>query len=158
LLKSSDLPGDIKNLQIADDGSVQLGRGGELVEFGFRVMNVPFTASTRHFDSGPMLQVSGKVASLPYSVESVPARHNALAIIEASKKLSFSRLVLTKDKFIYCIGRTPVHYPWSPTDLISAGADIVLEIQPYLRLLAEILPAWPHAAKPKITVDQGAVN
>jgi len=66
------------------------------------------------------------------------------AVIEASQFLSYSRLVVTKQKRICCIGKTSVATPSTPTEIISGAVEIMLEIRPYLDMLAEIMPNWPR--------------
>jgi hypothetical protein len=146
MLANSTLPPGVDHMHIATDGTVRLGKGGELVEFGFSFMDVPFTATTRQIQSGPIIQISGEIAPLPYSAEGVVMRRSALAIIEASQDLAQSRLAISKDKTILCVGKAPFSMPATPVDLIAAVASVILEVKPFLQILAEILPSWPKPA------------
>jgi hypothetical protein len=71
-------------------------------------------------------------------------------VIEASQFLLCSRLVVTRQKRIYCIGKAMISSPSTPTDLLSGAVEIVLEIKPYLDMLAEILPTWPRNPGPAV--------
>lgn len=139
-LTKQTVPPEVDNLRIEADGTVRLGRAGEVVEFGFTYLNRRFTASTRMIQSGPILQISADIAPVPYSAEGIETRRAAIAIISSSQGLRHARLVITKSKQICCIGKIPVKQPWTPVDLISAATRIILEIRPYLQALMEVLP------------------
>mgnify|MGYP000273493476 CR=1 FL=1 len=143
MLANNTLPPDVDQMHIDAAGAVRIGRGGGLVEFGFRYMDVRFTANTRQIQSGPIVQISGEIAPLPYSAEGVAIRRSAMAIIDASQELTHTRLAISKQKTILCVGKAPVVSPWTPTDLIAATVSVILEVRPFLLILAEILPTWP---------------
>lgn len=143
MLAKKVLPAEVSHLQIDDEGKVRMGRSGGLVEFQFSYMGVRFNANTRRIQSGPIVQVSGEVGPLPYSAEGIAIRRSTMAIIDASQALEHARLAISKQKTILCVGRGPTQENWGPVDLIAAAAGVILEIRPYLQILAEILPAWP---------------
>jgi hypothetical protein len=152
MLAKKMLPSDVDHLRIDDQGKLRIGRSGGLVEFQFTFMDVPFTANTRQIQSGPIVQISGEVAPLPYSAEGITIRRSTMAIISASQHLSHTRLAISKYKTILCVGKAPIGESWTPVDLIAAATSVILEIKPYLQMLAEILPAWPSrpASRPHI--------
>jgi hypothetical protein len=134
----------LDRIQFEQDGSVRVGQAGRPLEFSFAYQGLRFGASTRQIDVGTILQVAADVAPDPYSVEGATLRRSVHAVIEASQFLSYSRLVVTRQKRIFCIGKSIVTAPSSPTDLLSGTVEIMLEIKPYLDMLAEILPNWPR--------------
>lgn len=140
LLAKQNVPAAVDSVRINADGTVRLGRGGEVVEFGFTFLGRRFVASTRMTQGGAILQLSGDIAPVPYSAEGIDTRRAAIAIVGASHALRHSRLVVTKSKQICCIGKIPVSQPWTPVDLISAVTRIILEVQPFLQALLEVLP------------------
>ena len=144
LLAKQAVPAAVDSLRINADGTVRLGRAGEVVEFGFTYLDRRFTASTRMTQSGAILQISADIAPVPYSAEGIESRRASIAVISASQALPHARLVITKTKQVCCIGKMPVTQPWTPIDLISAATRIMLEIQPYLQALLEVLPAPRH--------------
>ncbi|WP_374651972.1 hypothetical protein [Dongia sp.] len=146
MLANSMLPPGVDHMHISTDGTVRLGHGGELIEFGFSYMDVPFTATSRQIQSGPIIQISGEIAPLPYSAEGLTVRRSAMAIIEASQELAHARLAISKQKTILCVGKAPFTIPATPVDLIAAVTSVILEVRPFLQILAEILPSWPKAA------------
>lgn len=143
MLARNQLPADVGHVRLDDDGKLRIGRGGGLVEFKFTYMDVVFSAITRQIQSGPIVQISGDVAPLPYSAEGLEIRRSTMAIISASQTLEYVRLAISKQKTILCVGKAPIAEPWDPIDLIAASASVILEIRPCLQMLAEILPAWP---------------
>lgn len=145
MLATNKLPAGVEQLHFDASGTVRIGRGGGLVEFGFRFMDVRFTANTRQIQSGPIIQISGEIAPLPYSAEGITVRRSAIAVIDASQELAHTRLAISKHKTILCVGKAPVVEPWTPIDLIVATASVMLEVKPFLQILAEILPTWPQA-------------
>ena len=137
-------PQALDRIQFERDGSVRMGQGGRPVEFSFAYQGLRFGASTRQIDSGTILQVAADVAPDPYSVEGAALRRSVHAVIEASQHLACSRLVVTKQKRIFCIGKAAMPDHSAPKDLLSGAVEIVLEIKPYLDMLAEIMPNWPR--------------
>ncbi|HEX9448912.1 MAG TPA: hypothetical protein VF920_13065 [Dongiaceae bacterium] len=123
---------------------MRVGQLGKPLEFSFAYQGLRFGANTRRVDSGTILQVAADVAPDPYSVEGASLRRAVHAIIDASHALSNCRLVVTRQKRIFCIGKAAVPESSMPKDVISGAVEIVLEIKPYLDMLAEILPAWPR--------------
>jgi hypothetical protein len=136
----------LNRIQFEQDGSVRVGDRGRPVEFSFAFQGLHFGASTRQIDSGTILQVAADIAPDPYSVEGASLRRSVHAVIEASQYLVSSRLVITRQKRIFCIGKAAISTPAAPRDLISAAVEILLEIKPYLEMLGEILPTWPSRA------------
>lgn len=126
------------------------------MEFSFAYIGLRFGANTRKIDSGTILQVAADIGPDPYSVEGADLRRAVHAIIEESQHLPYSRLVITKQKRIFCIGKASVNTPSAPVDLISAAVEIMLDIKPYLDMLAEILPGWPSDGNnsPAVADDQ----
>lgn len=143
MLARKVLPAEVGHLRLDDEGRLRINRSGGLVEFQFSYMDVPFNANTRRIQSGPVVQISGEVAPLPYSAEGITVRRSTMAIISASEMLEHTRLAISKQKTILCVGKAPIEEPWGPVDLIAAAASLILEVRPYLQMLAEILPAWP---------------
>jgi hypothetical protein len=143
MLARNELPADVGHVRLDEEGRLRIGRGGGLVEFKFTYMDVVFSANTRQIQSGPIVQISGEVAPLPYSAEGIEIRRSTMAIINASQTMEYVRFAISKQKTILCVGKAPISEPWDPIDLIAAAASVILEIHPCLQMLAEILPAWP---------------
>jgi hypothetical protein len=145
-LKLQQLPPEEPRLRINADGSLQIGRKDGHIEFAFHYLGLTFEANTRPTASGTVVQVAAEVAPLPYSAEGVTTRRAVIAIIDASQVLSEVRLVISKSRWIYCIGKATLPTHWEPQDVIVAATRLVLAVKPYLVTLQEALPARPSRA------------
>jgi hypothetical protein len=141
LLNLQQLPPEEPRLRIHADGTLQIGRKDGQIEFAFNYLGITFEANTRPTAGGTVVQVAAKIAPLPYSAEGVTMRRAVIAILEASQVLPEARLVVSKHRWIYCIGKSALPGHWEPQDVIVAATRLVLEVKPYLRMLQEALPA-----------------
>jgi hypothetical protein len=146
LLNLQQLPPEEPRLRINADGSLQIGRKDGQIEFAFHFLGMTFEANTRPTASGTVVQVSAEIAPLPYSAEGVATRRAVIAILDASQALSDARLVVSKNRWIYCIGKAALPDDWEPKDVIAAATRLVLEVKPYLAMLQEALPPRPKTA------------
>ena len=140
LLKLQQLPPEEPRLRVHPDGTLQIGRQDGQIEFGFHALGFSFSANTRPVEGGTVLQFSAEIAPLPYSAEGVPCRRAVIAILEASQAMPQARLVVSKHRWIYCIGRAMLPPQWEPKDAIAATTRLVLEVKPYLQMLQDALP------------------
>jgi hypothetical protein len=141
MLKLQQLPPEEPRLRIKADGSLQIGRQDGQIEFSFNYRGLTFEANTRPTAGGTVVQVAAKIRPLPYSAEGVTLRRAVIAILEASQALPEARLVVSKHRWIYCIGKSALPADWEPQDVITAATRLVLEVKPYLLMLQEALPS-----------------
>ena len=141
LLNMQQLPPEEPRLRINADGSLQIGRQDGQIEFSVNYLGITFEANTRPTAGGTVVQVAAKIAPLPYSAEGVPMRRAVIAILEASQALPEARLVVSKQRWIYCIGKSALPGHWEPQDVIVAATRLVLEVKPYIAMLQEALPS-----------------
>jgi len=146
LLKLQQLPPEEPRLRINADGTLQIGRKDGQIEFAFHYLGFTFEANTRPTAHGTVVQLSAEIAPLPYSAEGVATRRAVVAIIEASQAMPEARLVISKHRWIYCIGKAGLPSNWEPQDVITAATRLVLEVKPYLVMLQETLPPRPQTA------------
>lgn len=139
------VPDELSSLSFLPDGTVALSNGSGNVSFGFTAYGLHFSANTRLIESGPVLQIAADIGSDPYTAEGTQLRDSAHAVIRASQVAPACRLMVSRQKRIYCLGRAHVTEPWTPTTLLAAAAGLLLEIRPYLLVLRETLPKWPDA-------------
>jgi hypothetical protein len=140
LLKLQQLPPEEPRLRINADGSLQIGRKDGQIEFAFHYLGLTFEANTRPTAGSTVVQLAAEVAPLPYSAEGVQTRRAVIAIIDASQAMPEARLVVSKSRWIYCIGKSALPTHWEPQDVITAATRLVLEVKPYLAMLQEALP------------------
>jgi len=139
-------PAEIEAIDVLADGSVALKRERANLTFGFKACGLPFSAETRLTESGPMLQIAAQIGDAPYSAEGVELRGTVHAIIRYSHASPSCRLMVSKQKRIYCIGKAHLGDTWTPTALLTVAAELVLEARPFLMVLREIMPRWASPA------------
>jgi hypothetical protein len=139
-------PAEMDELDVLDDGSVALKRERANVAFGFRACGLPFSAETRLTDTGPVLQIAAEIGGDPYSAEGIEMREAVHAIIRSSHTSPSCRLMVSKQKRIYCVGKAHLNETWTPTALLTVAAELVLEARPYLVVLRDVLPRWAKPA------------
>lgn len=145
-LKLQQLPPEEPRLRINADGSLQIGRKDGQIEFAFSYLGLTFEANTRPTASGTVVQVAAEISPLPFSAEGVATRRAVIAIIDASQVMHEVRLVVSKSRRVYCIGKSTLPTRWEPLDVIAAATRLVLEVKPYLVMLQETLPSRPPTA------------
>jgi hypothetical protein len=143
LLNLQSVPPDEPRLRVQADGTLQIGRGDGQIEFGFRLLGLKFDVNTRPTASGSVLQLTTEVGPVPFSAEGVGIRRATLAIIEASQMMPEARLVISRHRWIYCVGKALLPENWQPNDAIIAATRLVLAVKPYLAMLTEMLPKHP---------------
>lgn len=136
----------LDELDVLADGSVALKQERSNVEFGFKACGLPFSATTRLTDSGPVLQISANIGGEPYTAEGVEMREAVHAVIRSSHMSPSCRLMVSKQKRIYCVGKARLGESWTPTALLTTAAELVLEARPYLMVLRDIMPRWAKPA------------
>ena len=139
-------PAELSEVDLLPDGTVALNNGSGQVAFSFSAYGLGFVCNTRLVEAGPILQISAEIGCDPYTAEGAYLRDSAHAIIRASQSAPACRLVVSRQKRIYCVGRAWLTEPWTPTSLLAAAAGLILEVRPYLMVLRDILPKWPQTA------------
>ncbi|MEX2009642.1 MAG: hypothetical protein WEC41_05560 [Dongiaceae bacterium] len=134
------LPIEVNSFVVNPDGSV--ARQDPRLRpfaFDFAYHGVAFAARMRLEDDRPFLQLRGECGPLPYSVESIALRRDAFAVLLASRSLPHGRLALCTDRRILAVGDIALGTPMTPTNVIAATAQLLLEIRPYIELLRDLL-------------------
>lgn len=139
-------PVELNALDVLADGSVALKQERSNVEFAFKACGLSFSAMARLSDSGPVLQIAANVGGDPYSAEGADMRKAVHAIIRSSHSSPSCRLMVSRQKRIYCVGKARLGESWTPTALLTAAAELVLEARPYLMVLRDVLPRWAKPA------------
>ena len=146
VLNRPPTPEAMNELDVLADGSIALKQERANVEFAFKACGLPFSAITRLTDSGPVLQISANIGGDPYTAEGVEMREAVHAVIRYSHTSPSCRLMVSKQKRIYCVGKARLGENWTPTALLTAAAELVLEARPYLMVLRDIMPRWAKPA------------
>jgi hypothetical protein len=138
-------PAAMDKLDFLADGSIALTQQRGTLEFMFQACGLRFSATTRMIESGPVLQIASNIAPDPYSAEGATMRSAAHAVIQASHGSPSCRLMVSRQRRIYCVGRARLDSTFTPTSLLTAAVELVLEARPYLTVLRDILPNWQKA-------------
>lgn len=147
-LAETAFPLEVNSLFIDADGELnRIDPRERPFGFNFECLGLRFAASTRVRKSKLWLNLTAKVGPVPYTAESLDRRRDALAIMRASLALPHGKLGLTRDRHIEICGDVPLVEPVTPVHVISAAAQLVLEIKPYVALLSDFVPsAWRPGA------------
>jgi hypothetical protein len=84
---------------------------------------------------------------LPYSIESRERRQRALTLLRATRDLPHTRLLTGTDMSMRAVGELAVERPLTSGRLIGAVTVLLLELMPYLALMAEFLPPVKRTAR-----------
>lgn len=139
------IPEAMDKLDFLADGTIALTQHRNTLEFAFQACGLRFTATTRMIDSGPVLQIASDIGPDPYSAEGATMRSAAHAVIEASHASPSCRLMVSRQRRIFCVGRARLDSTFTPTSLLTSAVELVLEARPYLSVLRDILPSWQKA-------------
>jgi hypothetical protein len=71
--------------------------------------------------------------------QSIALRRDAFAVLLATRLLPHGRLALCTDRRIHAVGDIALRTPMTPTNVIAAAAQLLLEIKPYIELLRDLL-------------------
>ena len=145
ILARPPAPDAMDKLDFLADGSVALTQQRGTLEFSFQSCGLRFSATTRLIETGPVLQIASDIAPDPYSAEGASMRAAAHAVIEASHGSPACRLMISRQRRIFCVGRARLDPTFTPTSLLTSAVELVLEARPYLTVLRDILPNWQRA-------------
>lgn len=135
-------PTEFEQVAFTPDGKVALDRNCKGVQFSFQYLGLNFSAQVRAGENGSALQLVAPIAPFPYTAESAPLRLTTQAVVTASQSNSSCRLMVSRQRQIYCVGRAHVDPSWTPVELISSAVALLFEARPYLEIMREIMPIW----------------
>lgn len=149
-LAETAFPLEVNSLYVDADGVLNRIDPRER-PFGFRfdILGLRFAAVTRARKGKLWLQLAAEVGPIPYTAESQDRRRDVLAIMRATLSLPHTKMGMSRDRHIEVVGELPLAEPLTPVNIVSAAAELVLEIKPYITLLTDFVPIVPPApAKP----------
>lgn len=133
------LPLEVNSVAIKADGSLEMREPCAPVAFRFSFLGHDFAGTADATADGALLSIGADLVPLPYSIESHQRRQRALALLRATRDLPHARLVATPAKTVRAEGRLPVVRPLTAGRLIGATTVLLIELLPYLALVAEYL-------------------
>ncbi|MGE0746623.1 MAG: hypothetical protein AB7K86_15310 [Rhodospirillales bacterium] len=105
------------------------------LRFGFQCFGIPFSAVADHAPGGPVLSLAGQIRDLPYSAESVQARQNLVAILEAACPDAKARFTIGERQEISIVGSTVIGPDPTPERIIAAVTAMLYPLKPYVDLM-----------------------
>ena len=139
-LAETAFPLEVNSLYVDADGELNRIDPRER-PFGFRFecLGLRFVAATRVRKGALLLQLTAKVGPIPYTAESQDRRRDALVIMRSSLALQHIKMGMSRDRQIEVVGEFPIAEPLTPISVVSAATELVLEIKPYITLLADFV-------------------
>ncbi len=126
---------------LAVDGQGRLARKADStrLEFTFEYRGFLFAVRTESNDHSARMRFHAHLGNLPYSAESLGKRADALAIAVAAGRALGGRVQTTREQWILLFEEMLFEEPLTPVVLMSGTARLLLEAQPFLKLLAQVV-------------------
>ena len=127
---------------LAVDGQGRLARkpDGTRLEFTFEYLGFLFAVRMESNDHSGHMRFHADLGNLPYSAESSGKRADALAIVVAAAGRALGgRVQTTREQRILLFEEMRFEEPLTPVVLMSSTARLLLEAQPFLELLAQVV-------------------
>ncbi|MCH8213608.1 MAG: hypothetical protein IIC54_06010 [Proteobacteria bacterium] len=126
---------------LAVDGQGRLARkaDGTRLEFTFEFLGFLFAVRMESNDHSGHMRFHADLGNLPYSAESLAKRADALAIVAAAGRALGGRVQTTREQRILLFEEMRFEEPLTPVVLMSSTVRLLLEAQPFLELLAQVV-------------------
>lgn len=137
--------------------SIAVNAAGELTRvnprerpfgFSFECLGLRFSAAARQRSGRTWLQMAAQVGPLPYTAESLERRQSGMTILRACQGLPRGRIAVSRDGQIQVSGEIPLDSRLTAVNVVSAAAELVLEVKPYLSLLGDFVLTGFGGAQP----------
>ncbi len=147
-------PAGIGVRSLAVDGHGRLTRKPDSVplDFTFRYRGILFAVRAESEEHSGRMQFHAHLGNLPYSAESRAKRADALAIVAAAGRALGGRVQLTPEQRILLLEEMRCEEPLTPMVLMSSTVRLLLEAQPFLELLTQVVE--PPAAAGHANVQE----
>lgn len=142
-IASQALPIEINSVSVSSDGVIEPRRKDSPVAFRFAFLGHQFSGQAFGTDDGALLTIGADLLPLPYSIESRQRRQRALALLQATRNLPHTRLLTAASMSVRAVGEIPVERPLTAGRVIGGITVLLVELMPYLALVAEFLPQRP---------------
>ena len=112
---------------------------GTRLEFTFEFLGFLFAVRMESNDHSGHMRFHADLGNLPYSAESLAKRADALAIVAAAGRALGGRVQTTREQRILLFEEMRFEEPLTPVVLMSSAVRLLLEAQPFLELLAQVV-------------------
>ncbi len=138
LLAENEQPIEVDQFELCDQGRLARRRFDMPLEFSFVYDGGRFDCRV-DLSQDEAVEVSAKLARLPYTAESPRCREKALRLLSASDLLPSGRLSISEGGWIRFEGRKAPPRPCTPACVMASVVALVLELRPMARLLRQTL-------------------
>jgi hypothetical protein len=146
-IASQALPIEINSVSVCSEGVIEPRSKESPVAFRFAFLGHRFSGQAFATADGAHLTIGSDLLPLPYSIESRQRRQRALALLRATRNLPHTRLLTGANMSVRAVGEIPIERPLTAGRVIGGITVLLIELMPYLALVAEFLP--PHRAPKK---------
>ncbi len=128
----------VGDIEIDGQGRIRARADKGPLRFAFAYRGVEFEAEVAT-GAAPRVKLRAELGKLPYSMEIGHDRHTIRRILTASAQLSHGRIDLSDSDDMRIEAETSPPAPFTPASLMAAVAALLLDVQPYLDLVARVL-------------------
>jgi len=139
-IASQALPIEINSVAVSSDGVIEPRSKDRPVAFRFAFMGHRFSGQATGTTDGATLTIGADLLPLPYSIESRQRRQRALTLLQATRNLPHTRLLTGANMSVRAVGEIPIERPLTAGRVIGGITVLLVELLPYLALVAEFLP------------------
>ncbi len=129
----------VRSLAVDGQGRLVRKPDSTRLEFTFEYRGFLFAVRTESNDHSRHMRFHAHLGNLPYSAESSGKRADALAIVAAAGRALGGRVQTTREQRILLIEAMRFEEPLRPVVLMSSTARLLLEAQPFLERLAQVV-------------------
>jgi len=128
----------VGDIEIDGQGRIRARADKGPLRFAFAYRGVEFGAEVAT-GAEPRVRLSAELGKLPYSMEIGHGRHMIQRILVASARLSHGRIGLSDSDDMRLEAESSPPAPFTPASLMAAVAALLLDLRPYLDLVARVL-------------------
>jgi len=128
----------VGDIEIDGQGRIRARADKGPLRFAFAYRGVEFGAEVAT-GAEPRVRLSAELGKLPYSMEIGHGRHTIRRILVASARLPHGRIGLSDSDDMRLEAESSPPAPFTPASLMAAVAALLLDLRPYLDLVARVL-------------------
>jgi len=128
----------VGDIEIDGQGRIRARTDKGPLRFAFAYRGVEFAAEVAT-GAEPRVRLSAELGKLPYSMEIGHGRHTIRRILVASARLPHGRIGLSDSDDMRLKAESSPPAPFTPASLMAAVAALLLDLRPYLDLVARVL-------------------
>jgi hypothetical protein len=113
-------------------------RPSGVMQFAFCYKEVPFQVRTERRAGRPLLQITGDLGILPFTIENARRRRRLRTALAAAKHSSGMRWEITQHQRMRVSGEVELDLPLTPTAVIAGATTLLMASRPYLELIVSV--------------------